>query len=936
MSMGNISKIGKLGQVPELHPTNEEFKHPIKYLSKPENIKLGENFGILKVVPPKGWEPRFSLDWDSFKFHTRIQKLHELNLRNRSRACFVEGFNCFLTSKGIDPFPVDDDLCLGVSNDYKLSKYDLDSHLNGWFRTNDGGKVHIHDIFISKETRKWFYKIMDDDRDLLKKLSLYCKYLSQTLRLNDNHGDEKEKKKFDDSVLPPEVSHKTLQKLLISPAALLVQPQNFKKLERMKTRISNTRMKNAESSNKRRKLHDTLNTQLLTPPTEKPSTFENSQFSTPINNIPSSDPITPPDIISPESLDETCVICFSAHSPERTLICDGCSRGFHMDCLSYRLDKVPKFDWFCNECLVGSTSVYADYGFEEEFANKFSLNEFSKYCKEWENEFYNYLRNHNLIDKLQLEVIEDGKGNHKFSEVSVEKLFWHLTNGTIRIPKSSKLKIRYGADINSKVPGELSGFPNKDSISNNNEDDKYIDDEWNLTKLPFAKGSLLEYVCKSLNDETGSEVESSEVKPEGISGMSIPWIYVGGPLSTFCWHKEDHYTLSANYSHLGAPKKWYGIANKDCEKFDKIINNIAPEYEAKQRDLMHQLVSMISPNELNELDDTDKIPIYETIQRPGEFIITFPKVYHSGFNYGFNVNEAVNFTLPLWIPYSTTAIKDYEKVGKECVFDTFKLLKKIYIDLQDEQCQREWMEDTGITFDQIGELVEWVKNQYNEEIAKFQEIYKDEEFSELLNKVEKVKIVDYLKERKIIKKEDNKIKEEEDEEEDEELEDRVCCDCKTRVHFQWMVVDIYKDCMKGRKIVVKEVNKQEEQKELKTEFELEIKTDNNYRDKESEWEAIIREARESGKAETDEGHTRKRRSSRRKREETIEINEDKDDNGNDDRAKEQVYSALELLHNENNAFGQCVFCMGCFSKELQNLNASEKERVISVSRLVGE
>ena len=157
--------------------------------------------------------------------------------------------------------------------------------------------------------------------------------------------------------------------------------------------------------------------------------------------------------------------------------------------------------------------------------------------------------------------------------------------------------------------------------------------------------------------------------------MTIPWIYVGSTFSTFCWHLEDQYTLSANYQHIGSQKIWYSIPERSTSAFDEMIKNISPDLFERQPDLLHQLITLVSPYSKRFVEAG--IDCYKAIQNPGEYIVTYPKCYHAGFNSGFNFNEAVNFTLDLWLPYGLQSINDYKETKRTAVVNLFDLMSNV-------------------------------------------------------------------------------------------------------------------------------------------------------------------------------------------------------------------------------------------------------------------
>ena len=82
--------------------------------------------------------------------------------------------------------------------------------------------------------------------------------------------------------------------------------------------------------------------------------------------------------------------------------------------------------------------------------------------------------------------------------------------------------------------------------------------------------------------------------------------------------------------HWGETKTWYGIPGEDAEKFEAAIRREAPDLFEAQPDLLFQLVTLMNPKRLTDAG----VRVYACNQRAGEFVITYPKAYHAGFNHG--------------------------------------------------------------------------------------------------------------------------------------------------------------------------------------------------------------------------------------------------------------------------------------------------------------
>lgn len=354
-----------------------------------------------------------------------------------------------------------------------------------------------------------------------------------------------------------------------------------------------------------------------------------------------------------------CHTCNRGDVEESMLLCDGCDDSYHTFCLIPPLCDIPKGDWRCPKCVVEEVNKPTEaFGFEQA-QREYTLQQFGEMADQFKSDYFNM-----PVHLVPTEL--------------VEREFWRIVASI-----DEDVTVEYGADLHTLDHG--SGFPTKSSLYLLPGDQEYAESSWNLNNLPLLEESILGHINAD------------------ISGMKVPWMYVGMCFATFCWHNEDHWSYSINYMHWGEPKTWYGVPGNEAEAFESTMKSAAPELFQSQPDLLHQLVTIMNPNILMNAN----VPLYRTDQHAGEFVITFPRAYHAGFNQGYNFAEAVNFAPADWVYYFN--INNYflivckynfilqMKMGRECI-NHYSNLRRFCVFSHDELVCKMALEPDRLNF----------------------------------------------------------------------------------------------------------------------------------------------------------------------------------------------------------------------------------------------
>lgn len=594
----------------------KQFKDPMKFINSIKDE--AEKFGICRIIPPSGWDKNCmekNMKFEDFVFETKCQKVNQMQNRKGNCVVFVDELKRFW--KDIKKQP--------INFQPMIDKRPLD----------------LWSLFLEVENRGGYIDVCQEKKwkDVCLKLKISPHYKNGPSVLQKNY-QRLIQPYIDYLIMNPDVKSRLgfMEGITLAP----------KKIQ-YNTRASRKFKENVAPSHgkKRKRLGSLEDTISCTPLKSRKSALGDGK----VSQSSWKDVRLRSFIPSDNKVD--CLYC-SLEKKGKIIYCEKCSyNNAHLECIvSSRGEDVNTQDsWVCDICLKGEAGDNEEWAYGYEEGKSYSLDEYQR-----------------VADRFSEAWFQDSKSMPTASDI--EREYWDIVQGGQKL-----VHVHYGSDLD--VQEHASGFPLNPSYKSPEtkrwketikakKKEKWVDRNselmrtigWNLNNLPYAS------VLKHLN--------------QSIAGVTRPMMYVGMLFSSFCWHTEDNWLYSINYVHKGAQKLWYGIPGSCATVFENAMKREFPERFELEPNLLHLLVTMLSPDKLKEYN----VPVCTTVQNEGEFVITFPRAYHAGFNTGFNVAESVNFAVHDWLSWGHRASQEY-RFNRSSVFPFEEVLLNICLDADD-------------------------------------------------------------------------------------------------------------------------------------------------------------------------------------------------------------------------------------------------------------
>ncbi|CAL4073717.1 unnamed protein product [Meganyctiphanes norvegica] len=174
--------------------------------------------------------------------------------------------------------------------------------------------------------------------------------------------------------------------------------------------------------------------------------------------------------------------------------------------------------------------------------------------------------------------------------------------------------------------------------------------KWGFSYLRLLVNPVLSFTCE-------------------ISFLSVDWIYYQQFHFRVCIHEMWRHPVSRSPAADVQPEQLI-TTQSDISMHSGSSLDLAPSLP----ELHHQLHVDVDVD-VDVLHSC--VNIVRTNQHAGEFVITFPRSYHAGFNQGYNFAEAVNFCPPDWLSIGRDCVEHYSKLQRYCVFSHDELVCKM-------------------------------------------------------------------------------------------------------------------------------------------------------------------------------------------------------------------------------------------------------------------
>ncbi|XP_058147868.1 lysine-specific demethylase 5C isoform X32 [Dasypus novemcinctus] len=685
-------------ECPVFEPSWAEFRDPLGYIAKIRPI--AEKSGICKIRPPADWQPPFAVEVDNFRFTPRIQRLNELEAQTRVKLNYLDQIAKFWEIQGsslkipnverrildlysLSKIVVEEGGYEAICKDRRWARvaqrlnYPPGKNIGSLLRSHYERIVYPYEMYQSGANLVQCNTRPFDNEEKDKEYKPHSIPLRQSVQPSKFNSYGRRAKRLQPDPEPTEEDiekNPELKKLQIYGAGpkmmglgLMAKDKTLRKKELLFSLLDKEGPECPPTVVVKEESGGDVKVESTSPKTFLESKDELSHSPEPCTKMTMRLRRNHSNAQFIESY--VCRMCSRGDEDDKLLLCDGCDDNYHIFCLLPPLPEIPKGVWRCPKCVMAECKRPPEaFGFEQA-TREYTLQSFGEMADSFKADYFNM-----PVHMVPTEL--------------VEKEFWRLVNSI-----EEDVTVEYGADIHSKEFG--SGFPVSDSKRHlTPEEEEYATSGWNLNVMPVLEQSVL---CHINAD---------------ISGMKVPWLYVGMVFSAFCWHIEDHWSYSINYLHWGEPKTWYGVPSLAAEHLEEVMKKLTPELFDSQPDLLHQLVTLMNPNTLM----SHGVPVVRTNQCAGEFVITFPRAYHSGFNQGYNFAEAVNFCTADWLPAGRQCIEHYRRLRRYCVFSHEELIckmaacpekldlnlaaavhKEMFIMVQEERRLRKALLEKGIT-----------------------------------------------------------------------------------------------------------------------------------------------------------------------------------------------------------------------------------------------